>query len=153
MTLVFPKSLSNNSPQTAPLAHAVPLPNDTSVRCLPSTSNPFSPISQDTTLAFSVPFHVAAAFIDGVLEIPEDTSSRPENREEGRKWVIKALRNSGNGSARSLRRWAVNAWTGFVDLLKVCLSKSDHQGPIVDWCRALKPSILSLWFWDTFQCT
>ena len=123
MTLVFPKSLSTNSPQTAPLANAVPVPNDTSVRSLPSTSNPFSPISQDTPLAFSVPFHEAAAFIDGILEIPEDTKSSRENREAGRKWVIKASKNSGNGSTRNLRTWAANAWTGFVDLLKACIDR------------------------------
>ena len=151
MTLVFPKSLSSNSPQTAPLANAVPIPNDTSVRSLPSTSNPFSPISQDTTLAFSVPFNEAATFIDGVLEIPEDTKSSRENQNNGRKWAVKTSKNTGNGSIRNLRNWAANAWTGFVDLLKVCIIRFGHF-VLVDSHRALKPSISSLWFWDISRC-
>lgn len=119
ITLVFPKSLSNNSPQTAPLANAVPVPNNTFARSLPSTSNPFSPISQDTTLAFAVPFEEAPAFLDGIHEIPEYTSLSQVHHEEGRKWVFKAARSGGNGSQNTLRNWATNAWTGFVDLLKV----------------------------------
>lgn len=119
MTLVFPKSLSNNSPQTAPLANAVPVPDNTSARSLPSTSNPFSPISQDTTLAFSVPFDEASAFLDGIHEIPEYTGLSQVQHEGGRKWVFKAARSGGNGSQNTLRNWATNAWTGFVDLLKV----------------------------------
>ena len=119
MTLVFPKSLSNNSPQTAPLANAVPVPDNTSARSLPSTSNPFSPISQDTTLAFSVPFDEASAFLDGIHEIPEYTGLSQVQHDGGRKWVFKAARSGGNGSQNTLRNWATNAWTGFVDLLKV----------------------------------
>ena len=119
MTLVFPKSLSNNSPQTAPLANAVPVPDNTSVQPLPATSNPFSPISQDTTLAFSVAFSEASTFLDGVYEIPEYNSLSKENSGEDRKWVMKASRYNGNVSQNTLRKWSTNAWAGFLDLVKV----------------------------------
>jgi hydroxymethylglutaryl-CoA reductase (NADPH) len=48
LTFVFPDSLSTNSPQTAPLAHTVPLPQNLSITALPSTSNALTPLSQDS---------------------------------------------------------------------------------------------------------
>lgn len=118
MTLVFPNSLSNNSPQTAPLPHSM-VPANTSVRSLPSTSNPFSPISQDTTLAFSMDLDEASMFLDTILEIPEIHNSKISDNEESRKWIIKALRSNDSKSQSGLRSWASNAWTQFADLLKV----------------------------------
>ena len=117
MTLVFPNSLSNNSPQTAPRADAISIPNNTSAHALRSTSNPFSPLSQDTTLAFSVPWKNAGAFLDGLQEIPEHTDVPKDT--EGRVWVTRASRSKGHGSQSALRNWIVNAWSEFVDLLKV----------------------------------
>lgn len=85
------------------------------MEALPSTSNPFSPISQDTTLAFSVRWDEAPKFLDILQDIPEHTDSDCE----GRAWVMKANKNNGNISQNALRNWATNAWTEFVDLLKV----------------------------------
>ena len=124
MTFVFPDSLSNVSPRTAPLANAVPMPDNTSARLLPSTSNPFSPISQDTTLAFSVPFDEVSDLLAAVQEIPNEAQTykglNPENARESKRWVMKYLKNNTNGSRSSLGSWAADAWTEFVDLLKVC---------------------------------
>ena len=116
ITLVFPNSLSNNSPQTAPLAEAVPISKNSSARPLPSTSNPFSPISQDTALAFSVGLDEAAAFINELQELPEHNELAQDV--DARMWVMNANRR-GTGSQNALRNWASNAWTEFVDLLKV----------------------------------
>lgn len=117
LTLVFPNSLSTNSPQTAPLVDAVPVPSNLSVEALPPTSNPFSPISQDTTLAFSVKWDEASSFLDGLQDIPELADSTQDRG--GRVWVVKANKHNGNVSHNALQNWAMNAWTEFVDLLKV----------------------------------
>ena len=117
LTLVFPNSLSTHSSQTAPLADQVRLPSNSTVEALPSTSNPFSPISQDTTLAFSVRWDEAPVFLDSLQEIPEQMDISQDR--EGRLWVMKANKNQGNTSQNALRNWATNAWTEFVDLLKV----------------------------------
>jgi hypothetical protein len=37
---------------------------------------------------------------------------------EEKKWIMKAVKSCA-GKPGSLRRWAKNAWTDFVDLLKV----------------------------------
>ena len=123
MTFVFPDSLPNVYPRTAPLADEVPLPNNTTAHPLPTTLNPLSPISQDTTLAFSVPFGEAADFLDTVKELPNGAIFHRENGKENtynrKTWAIKTTKNSGQASPSTIRSRASNAWTGLLDLLKV----------------------------------
>jgi len=105
------------------MADEVPLPNNTTAHSLPSTPNPLSPISQDTTLAFAMPYGEAATFLDTVQELPNKAIFHPENNPENthnsKLWVIKATKNNGQASPSTLRGWASNAWTNFLDLLKV----------------------------------
>ena len=84
---------------------------------LPTTLNPFSPISQDSSLAYSLPWKRAKAFLDGVREIPEKSRSGGASE---RVWITKAPKNS--ASQKSLKEWAINAWSEFIDLLKARLS-------------------------------
>ncbi len=125
MTFVFPGSLSNSSPQSAPLVDAVPIPSNCSAGVLPSTSNPLSPISQDTTLVFSVPFSEASEFLAAVQEIPKAgemaEGKNAEAAHEEKKWIMKAAKAHGHGSDGPFRSWAANAWTEFLDLIKVCV--------------------------------
>jgi hydroxymethylglutaryl-CoA reductase (NADPH) len=126
LTFVFPDSLAANSPQNAPLADTVPLPQNLSVTTLPSTSNPLSAISQDTTLAYAVPFSQAPEFLARAQElpnvgtIPTDESARrgyeAEPITEQKKWIMKAAK--AETTSGSMRSWISNAWTEFVDLLK-----------------------------------
>jgi hydroxymethylglutaryl-CoA reductase (NADPH) len=126
LTFVFPDSLAANSPQNAPLADTVPLPQNLSVTSLPSTSNPLSAISQDTTLAFAVPYNQAPEFLARAQElpnvgtIPTDESARrgyeAEPVKEQKKWIMKATK--ADTTSGSMRSWILNAWTEFVDLLK-----------------------------------
>lgn len=126
LTFVFPDSLAANSPQTAPLPGAVPVPRNLSVTPLPSTSNPLSPISQDSALAYSVPYNQAPEFLAGAQELPnssiklEDERARngleAEPLKEQKMWLMKAAKVQ--DSELSVRSWAVNAWTEFVDLVK-----------------------------------
>lgn len=123
MTFVFPDSLSNRSPRTAPPVDAVPIPSNSSVQFLPPTSNPLSPISQDTTLVFGVPFNEAPEFLAAVQEIPNPGAQREEKSAgldyEERKWITKVGKSNGYGTDRSFRGWAANAWTELLDLVKV----------------------------------
>ncbi|CAL3972464.1 unnamed protein product [Diplocarpon coronariae] len=125
LTFVFPDSLAASSAQSAPLPHTVPLPQNLSVTELPSTSNPLSAISQDTALAYSVPYPQAAEFLARAQELPNaitlptDESTQhafeAEPAKEQKMWIMKAARVSGKGN---LKNWASNAWTEFVDLVK-----------------------------------
>lgn len=124
MTLVFPDSLSRTSPRTAPSTKDVSLPTNVSITELPPTWNPLSPISQDTTLAFAVPSHEAAIFLDSIQELPNNDEEPSEHYEyessqESRRWVLKASKSGGDPAKGTLRLSAMNTWTGFVDLIKV----------------------------------
>lgn len=122
LTLVFPDSLGSSSPQTAPLLNNLPLPANLSVKSLPSTSNALSPISHDSTLAFALPYHEAPEFVARAKELP-NTATEPNHRgrdaevpAEQKMWIMKAAKV--DKDTGSLRGWAKNAWTEFLDLLK-----------------------------------
>ncbi|KAF2265469.1 3-hydroxy-3-methylglutaryl-coenzyme A reductase [Lojkania enalia] len=117
ITLVFPDSSSINS---APSKNVVP--SNISAQLLPSSSSSFSTISQDTSLAFSMPYADAPDFLMAMQEIPapevvsESQGSDEEGTREEKKWIMKAAR--GGGSPGGIRNWARESWTSFVDLLK-----------------------------------
>ena len=127
LTLVFPDSLSDSSPRTAPLANQIYIPANSSVTSLPTTWNPLSPISQDTTLAFSVPIDEASDFLASVQEIPlgpdlqgvigayDDWSAQRPNA-----WVVKNTKNGRQSAQATMGVSAANTWTSFIDLIKVC---------------------------------
>lgn len=118
LTLVFPES-STDAPKTAPLATTVPIPQNLSITPLPSTSNSFSTYSQDSALAFSIPYGQAPEFLAAAQEIPNDTPGQEtretENGGEKKMWIMKAARVQ---TRSSIARWAVNTWVEFIDLLK-----------------------------------
>jgi hydroxymethylglutaryl-CoA reductase (NADPH) len=126
VTFVFPDSLAANSPQNAPLAETLPLPQNLSVTALPSTSNPLAPISQDSALAFEVPYNQAPEFLARAQELPNvatplaDENSRhgleAEPIKEQKMWIMKAAK--ADATKGSVKHWATNAWSEFVDLLK-----------------------------------
>jgi hydroxymethylglutaryl-CoA reductase (NADPH) len=111
VTLVFPNSLSTSAPQSAPAPDLLPVPGNLSLRILPSTLNPFSPYSQDTALAYSIPWAETKQLLQGLGEIPEKNG---DDADSGRVWTARASRNAQG----SLKKWVGNAWTEFVDLLK-----------------------------------
>ena len=128
MTLVFPDSLSDSSPKTAPLANQIYIPANSSVKNLPTTWNPLSPISQDTTLAFAVPSSEASDFLASVQEISHrpDSQGEPGAYDGGalqrpNAWVVKATRDGRHSAQATMSVSAANTWTSFVDLIKVCV--------------------------------
>ncbi|KAK5122550.1 hypothetical protein LTR85_003813 [Meristemomyces frigidus] len=120
VTLAFPDT--NGSPYAAPIAQGVPLPEGSSAELLPSSANRLSPISSDTTLAFSMPYNEVASFLDSVKQVPAPTNGMAQvedgsdDEPEQKRWLMK----NGRRGARSngLLEWAENSWTAFVDLLK-----------------------------------
>lgn len=118
MTLVFPASSAINS---APSQNVVPA--NVSVKLLPSSSSSFSTMSQDTSLAYSVPYAEAADFLMAMQEMsaPADASESHGSEEEGtreeKKWIMKAAKSA--STPGGVRNWLRESWTSFVDLLKV----------------------------------
>ena len=124
-TLVFPDSLSNASPRKAPSVKEVVASANGSVKPLPSTWNPLSPISQDTTLAFAVPSAEAAGFLSSIHELPNEKvlhgrDYADESILEAEKWIMRGARNGSDPAQPTMRFSVKNTWSGFVDLLKVC---------------------------------
>lgn len=123
LTLVFPGSLAAGSPENAPLADAIPRSENFSATALPSTSNPLTSISQDSTLAFSLPHSQAPEFLALAQELPNHTKDTvaQDGLDEGalaeqKLWIMKAAK--AQGGLRSMRNWASNAFTEFLDLIK-----------------------------------
>ncbi|KAK5651525.1 hypothetical protein OQA88_11979 [Cercophora sp. LCS_1] len=119
LTLVFPESTSADVTRTAPSANNVAIPQNLSVTPLPSTSNSFAAYSQDSALAFAVPYSQGPEFLSIAQEIPGGATS-PETREtehgrEKKMWIMKAARVQ---TRSSLARWVQNAWVEFTDLLR-----------------------------------
>ncbi|KAF9690720.1 hypothetical protein EKO04_011479 [Ascochyta lentis] len=117
VTLVFPES---STPNAAPSQSTIP--TNVSVERLPSSSSSFSTLSQDTSLAYSIPYADASDFLMAMQEIspPADVadaqgSDKAGTREE-KKWMMRASKN-GN-TPGGLRNWVNDSWTSFVDLLK-----------------------------------
>ncbi|KAL7620878.1 3-hydroxy-3-methylglutaryl-coenzyme A (HMG-CoA) reductase isozyme [Parahypoxylon ruwenzoriense] len=119
VTLVFPDSAAD-APQTAPVHHIVPLPQNLSVSHLPSTSNPLTAYSQDSALAFAIKYSEAPEFLAAAQEIPNDVPGQ-ESREtelgkkEQKMWIMKVAKGY---TRRSVARWIHNAWSEFLDLIK-----------------------------------
>ncbi|KAJ2894432.1 3-hydroxy-3-methylglutaryl-coenzyme a reductase [Zalerion maritima] len=119
LTLVFPESLSNDAPLTAPMVHTVPIPQNLSITPLPPTSNSLTTYSQDSALAFSIPYSHAPEFLAVAQEIPDETPNQEtretEHGHEKKKWIMKAARVH---TRSSVARWFQNTWTEFLDLIK-----------------------------------
>ncbi|KAM3067621.1 3-hydroxy-3-methylglutaryl-coenzyme A (HMG-CoA) reductase isozyme [Clarireedia jacksonii] len=126
-TFVFPGSLAASPLQAAPLAESVPVPQNLSVISLPTTSNPLAPLSQDSTLAFAVPYSQAPEFLARTQELPNAAATLPTDEsarhgleaepvKEKKMWIMKAAKVDENKPG--LKNWATNAWTEFVDLVK-----------------------------------
>ncbi|KAL2263330.1 hypothetical protein VTK26DRAFT_7210 [Humicola hyalothermophila] len=119
LTFVFPEALSTDPSRAPPVANAVPIPQNLSIRPLPSTSNSFSTYAQDSALAYSIPYSQAPEFLTAAQEIPNDIPTQEtretDNGREKKMWIMKAARAH---TRSSIARWVRNAWVEFTDLLK-----------------------------------
>ncbi|CAH0048188.1 unnamed protein product [Clonostachys solani] len=117
LTLVFPDTLSSNSPSTAPLSHTVPTPSNLSITSLPGTENSFTTYAQDSILAFALPYQQAPEFVSAAQEIPNEDAEETETRHgrEKKMWIMKAAKVTTPSTAV---QWIKDAWSEFLDLLK-----------------------------------
>lgn len=117
LTLVFPDSQSPESVNTAPRTHAVPIPQNLSITSLPPTSNSLTSFSQDSALAFAVPYSQAPEFLSLAQEIPDVSSDETQtiHGKEKKMWIMKAAKVH---TRNSIVQWIRNGWTEFIDLLK-----------------------------------
>ncbi|PFH61201.1 hypothetical protein XA68_18017 [Ophiocordyceps unilateralis] len=117
LTLVFPDSLTTDSSNTAPQSHAIPTPANLSITPLPTTENSFTAYSQDTILAYSLPYRQAPEFVSAIQEIPHENAEETMTRHgrEKKTWIMKAAKVD---TRSTLGQWLYNAWTEFIDLLK-----------------------------------
>ncbi|PKS08296.1 hypothetical protein jhhlp_005240 [Lomentospora prolificans] len=118
VTFVFPDSRSGESPSNPPRTQAIPVPGNLSIRSLPSTDNSLTAYSQDSALAFALPYTQAPEFLSAAREIPNDDGSEKPKESEGpeaKKWIMKAARVN---TRSTIVHWFKNAWGEFLDLLK-----------------------------------
>lgn len=123
-TLVFPDSQLKHFQRAAPTVNHIPVGKTKSVHAVSSTRDSVSSTSEDTSLAFSVPFDQAFDFLSLVQELPtagEFSSDLPRDVQRTASWVMMAAKKGNTSQQNTLRWWAFNAWTNFVDLLTVCL--------------------------------
>jgi hydroxymethylglutaryl-CoA reductase (NADPH) len=116
-TFVFPDS-SSKSPSTAPSLEDIILPETASAQSVPDTPNVFSSFSYDSSLAFTIPYENVADFLREVQEIPDPSADNDVG--EQRKWIMKVTRGAAYGSRGAFKIWVSDAWTSFMDLIKVC---------------------------------
>jgi hydroxymethylglutaryl-CoA reductase (NADPH) len=95
----------------------VPIPKNLSITPLPSTENPFTAYSQDSILAYSLPYAEGPEFLAAAQEIPNEDAveTETEHGREKKTWIMKAAKVN---TQNSVVQWINNAWTEFVDLLK-----------------------------------
>lgn len=133
MTLVFPDSTFEGVTANLPETSSIPYLNNASAIIVPSSKNILTPISQEKTLAMSVAYALAPSFIQAVRELPgtKETTTRDAygNPMDGKRWMMSAIKGDTAGQQRSFARRASDAWTAFVDLLKV----SGYYGTPLIW--------------------
>lgn len=120
-TFIFPDSASKSA-SPAPVAHEIPVPSNASAQSVPFTPNLFSPFSQDSSLAFTVPFEQVSQFLKAVQEIPDPSAD--DDEAEQKKWIMRAARGPADGSYEAVKLWLTDAYSSFVDLIKVPISGS-----------------------------
>ncbi|CEI41463.1 3-hydroxy-3-methylglutaryl-coenzyme A reductase [Fusarium venenatum] len=117
LTLVFPDTLSAESSSNAPRSSHVPVPQNLSITPLPPTENSFTAYSQDSILAYSLPYAEGPEFLAATQEIPSEDAVETETQHgrEKKTWIMKAAKVN---TQNSVIQWVNNAWTEFLDLLK-----------------------------------
>lgn len=123
LTLVFPEATSSGLSTYAPVASSIPMLDNNTATLLPSSKNLLTPISQEKTLAIALPYQSASQLIQSVRELPspqnEKVTDAYGNTVEGKRWMMSAVRGDAAGQQRTFTKRMADAWTAFVDLLKV----------------------------------
>ncbi|TQS35448.1 hypothetical protein Golomagni_04131 [Golovinomyces magnicellulatus] len=122
LTFAFPDSLTGSSTRI-PLEN-VSFPQNISVKTLPSTPNQLANFKDEITSAYSVPASQTFQFLSGLQELPNASNNinfrsdlhKDQPLREQKKWIMKTAKIT--VSRTSMKSWAKNSWTAFIDLLK-----------------------------------
>jgi len=121
VTLNFGESSFGGATPVTPSLEAIPTPANSNVETLPPSADRLSSLTQESTLAFSVPFDETSAFLAAIKEISAGHEQEPAGQEsddvpEEKRWIMRAARAP--SKTNSLVDWVQNSWTAFIDLLK-----------------------------------
>jgi len=122
LTFAFPDSSSNGKPNEAPLARELTNVAGTSAQLLPPSANILSPLSSDTTLAFSLQYAEWSTFVENARELQAsgdrttETDDGSDDEQEQRRWMLKNGRGKINGSG--MFQWFYDSWASLLDLLR-----------------------------------
>lgn len=142
----------------------IPMLDNATVVLLPSSKNFLSPISHESTLAFSVSSQYSADFTESVQELGVNTQTQSADEAqswqdeqsfgETKRWIMGSVKGDSSAVHRGFRRRVLAAWTAFVDLLKVCSSALPENATLTDLnTRMPKSLISSSCSWDICPCT
>ena len=127
LTLVFPDHSDSDGIQVGiPRQASIASLANSSAELLPPSKNLLSPISSDTTVTFSVPFHSTQDFLDSVHQLPSRKTFtyagdvQDSVNEAEPQWIMTAMRSPASSGQRSFKRRVGDAWSAFTDVLKVC---------------------------------
>lgn len=156
-TLVFKDSKSSFFQRSAPPANQISAGQAKSIRALSSsTGGSLSSHSQDTHYAFSVPADEVLEFLNSVQELSaagDFSSGLSEDVQTSSSWVMKVAKNGTISQRNSLRGWALNAWSNFVDLIRVGTRPCKVKATSSQWIGSTqKHSTSSLWSLVTYLC-
>lgn len=122
MTLVFPDSIWDGIAVDPPSSSQIPGVSNSSAKVLPSSKNILSPISQEKTIAVSLPLSAAPSFLQSIRELPSSRSDKIVDaygkQVEQKRWMMSAVKGDAAGQQRTFSKRVSDAWTAFVDLLK-----------------------------------
>jgi len=83
-------------------------------------------------LVFSVPLEMAPEFARSIQKLPvsrtgEIATAQDDEHGEEKSWLMAASRGEAAGNNRTFARKVADAWSAFVDLLKVCLASAPFK--------------------------
>lgn len=106
---------------TPPGVEDIALSGDVSAQLIPSSSNKFSPLSFDPTLAFSIPYADSEKFLGSFKEIrpgsvETEVDDGTDDEQEQKRWIM----SNGKKSARraNVLQWFEDCWASLTDLVK-----------------------------------
>jgi hydroxymethylglutaryl-CoA reductase (NADPH) len=122
VTLAFSHPGSSDARENAPKSQDVHLPADSSAELVPSSANILSPLSSESTLAYSLPYSESAQFIESVKELPAlhgkqvEVDDGSDDEPEKKQWMMKSAKKAARSN--SMFQWFVDSWASFMDLVK-----------------------------------
>ncbi|KAK3705900.1 3-hydroxy-3-methylglutaryl-coenzyme A (HMG-CoA) reductase isozyme [Vermiconidia calcicola] len=121
VTLAFPESGANGSPNAAPSAKDISVAEGSSVELLPSSAHMLASMSADSSLTYSMPYSHSSKFFESVKELPTsgdetvEADDGSDDEQERKRWIMKNGKKAGGSGG--ILQWFQDSWASFMDLL------------------------------------